>query len=52
MEFKSPATFNIALGAASQPVAGPFEFPDVTLQVYPLLADREETGRLYQHLLE
>ncbi len=32
--------FNTALGAATQPIAGPFEFPDVTLQVYPLLADR------------
>ncbi|HEY2256134.1 MAG TPA: hypothetical protein VGI11_10890, partial [Variovorax sp.] len=32
--------YNTALGAATQPVAGPFEFPDVTLQVYPLLADR------------
>ena len=32
--------YNTALGAATQPVAGPFAFPDVTLQVYPLLADR------------
>lgn len=32
--------YNTALGAATQPVAGPFEFPDVTLQVYPLQAER------------
>ncbi|MBK9683399.1 MAG: hypothetical protein IPO59_08920, partial [Betaproteobacteria bacterium] len=25
--------YNTALGAATQPVAGPFDFPDVTLQV-------------------
>jgi hypothetical protein len=42
LEFKSPGSFNIALGPASQPVAGPFEFPDVTVQVYPLLADQEK----------
>lgn len=27
-------------GAATQPIAGPFHFPDITLQVYPLMADR------------
>ncbi len=31
---------NTRRGAATQPVSGPFSFPDVTLQVYPLLADR------------
>jgi hypothetical protein len=32
--------YNTAQGAATQPVTGPFHFPDVTMQVYPLLADR------------
>ncbi len=32
--------YNTVLGAATEPVCGPFTFPDVTLQVYPLLADR------------
>ena len=35
----TPPLYNTALGAATQPVAGPFHFPDVTAQVYPLLAD-------------
>lgn len=34
-----PPLYNTTLGAATQPIAGPFNFPDVTLQVYPLLAD-------------
>jgi hypothetical protein len=47
------AFYNTALGAATQPVAGPFEFPDVTLQVYPLLADRKKLdGFLAQYLNE
>ncbi len=32
--------YNDTLGAATQPVVGPFHFPDVTVQVYPLLADQ------------
>lgn len=32
--------YNTARGGATQPIAGPFHFPDVTLQVYPLLAER------------
>ncbi len=35
----APPLYNTALGAATQPIAGPFHFPDVTAQVYPLLAD-------------
>jgi hypothetical protein len=35
----APPLYNTTLGAATQPLAGPFTFPDVTLQVYPLLAD-------------
>jgi hypothetical protein len=31
--------YNSVHGAATQPIAGPFHFPDVTVQVYPLLAD-------------
>lgn len=31
--------YNTTLGAATQAIAGPFHFPDVTLQVYPLLSD-------------
>jgi hypothetical protein len=38
----TPPLYNNALGAATQPIVGPFHFPDVTLQVYPLLADREK----------
>jgi hypothetical protein len=36
----TPILYNTALGAATQPVVGPFHFPDVTVQVYPLLAER------------
>jgi hypothetical protein len=32
--------YNTTQGLAVQPVTGPFRFPDLTLQVYPLLADR------------
>lgn len=31
--------FNTVTGAATQSIAGPFHFPDVTIQVYPLLGD-------------
>jgi hypothetical protein len=37
---KSLPLYNTTLGAATLPITGPFHFPDVTLQVYPLLADR------------
>jgi hypothetical protein len=33
--------YNVAQGLAVEPVTGPFRFPDLTLQVYPLLADRK-----------
>ncbi|NKB99460.1 MAG: hypothetical protein GKR90_13325 [Pseudomonadales bacterium] len=33
--------YNTARGAATQPISGPFHFPDMTLQLYPLLADKE-----------
>jgi hypothetical protein len=35
----SEILYNTALGAATAPVLGPFHFPDMTVQVYPLLAD-------------
>src|SRR5437762_7949740 len=31
--------YNTTLGSATQAIVGPFHFPDVTMQVYPLLAD-------------
>ena len=40
--------FNTSLGAATQPVMGPFHFPDVTLQVYPLLADRDRLAQFVE----
>jgi len=45
------AAYNTALGAATQPVTGPFHFPDVTLQVYPLLADRGKLDRFLESYL-
>jgi hypothetical protein len=33
--------YNTALGAATLPITGPMHFPDLTVQVYPLRADRE-----------
>ena len=41
----SAGGFNTSLGAATQPIIGPFHFPDVTVQVYPLLADRNKLAR-------
>ena len=43
--------YNTALGAATQPMVGPFNFPDVTLQVYPLLADRVKLDRFVEQYL-
>ncbi|MBX3024567.1 hypothetical protein KF840_06620 [bacterium] len=43
---KATVPYNSVLGAATQPVCGPFAFPDVTLQVYPLLADPAHLARL------
>jgi hypothetical protein len=43
---RAPNVFSKALGRATQPVAGPFHFPQITLQVYPLLADRARLDRL------
>ena len=38
--------YSTALGGATQPVAGPFHFPEITLQVYPLLADKAKLEHL------
>ncbi len=46
-----PPFFNDSLGAATQPIAGPFHFPDVTGQVYPLLADPEKLAAVVQNYL-
>ena len=43
--------YNTALGAATQPMVGPFHFPDVTLQVYPLLADRVKLDHFVEQYL-
>jgi hypothetical protein len=53
---RSPAAdsrplYNTTLGAATQPIAGPFHFPDVTLQVYPLLADRRKLDAVLKAFL-
>ena len=40
--------YNTSLGAATQPIAGPFHFPDVTVQVYPLLADRNKLDEVVE----
>jgi hypothetical protein len=45
---QAPNVFSTALAGATQPVAGPFHFPDMTLQVYPLLADRAQLDRLIE----
>jgi hypothetical protein len=47
----TPPLYNTALGAATQPIAGPFHFPDVTLQVFPLLADRDKLEELLKNYL-
>ena len=47
----TPPYYNTALGAATQPIVGPFHFPDVTLQVYPLLADAEKLQNLLKNYL-
>jgi hypothetical protein len=43
--------YNTALGAATQPVSGPFTFPDVTMQVFPLLAERAQLDGFVQRYL-
>lgn len=43
--------FNTALGAAETEIAGPFEFPDVTVRVMPLLADKTRLDGFLQEYL-
>ena len=33
--------FNTSRGAADQAIAGPFHFPDATIQIFPLLAEKQ-----------
>jgi hypothetical protein len=44
LEHAAPAlpNYNTALGAATQAISGPFHFPDMHIQVYPLLADQSK----------
>ncbi|APR81137.1 Hypothetical protein A7982_06484 [Minicystis rosea] len=39
-ENNGPPPYNTSRGAASQQIGGPFDFPNTTLRVLPLLADR------------
>ncbi|ESQ11987.1 MAG TPA: hypothetical protein DDY14_09065 [Chromatiaceae bacterium] len=43
--------YNTARGAATQPITGPFHFPDLTIQVYPLLAERKQLEDLLTRYL-
>ncbi|MFO0630211.1 MAG: acetoacetate decarboxylase family protein [Polyangiales bacterium] len=49
-EAPTPNRFNTVTGAASQEVAGPFDFPDSTLRVLPLLADPAKLRELCQSM--
>jgi hypothetical protein len=46
-----PIFYNTITGAATQPIAGPFHFPDATVQVYPLLADPEKLADFLRNYL-
>ncbi len=50
-EHQEHSGYNTALGAATQPMVGPFHFPDVTLQVFPLLADRVKLEHFVEQYL-
>ena len=39
--------YNTVRGGATQPIAGPFTFPDVTVQVYPLEANKDDALKKY-----
>ena len=43
--------FNAARGAALQAIPGPFEYPDVTARVFPLLADKTRLWELCHRYL-
>jgi hypothetical protein len=43
--------YNTAQGAATQAVVGPFLFPDVTVQVYPLMADQAKLDAFLKQYL-
>jgi len=48
---RDPIPYNTAQGAATQAVAGPFHFPDVAVQVYPLLADQTKLDKFIEGYL-
>ncbi len=53
-EFKGPQCripYNTARDGATQALAGPFHFPDLTLQVYPLIAEPATLGRFLDRYL-
>ena len=43
--------FNTVRGGSTQAIAGPFNFPDLTVQVYPLLASRDKLQAFIDHYL-
>jgi len=43
--------YNTVRGGSTQAIVGPFNFPDVTVQVYPLLADRDKLRNFLQAYL-
>jgi len=47
---REPNRYNTVTGAAGQEVAGPFEFPDTTLRVLPLLADENKLKEISKSL--
>ncbi|MEP7120791.1 MAG: hypothetical protein ABJE95_07780 [Byssovorax sp.] len=46
-----PADYNTALGEAADEAVGPFVFPNATLRVLPLLADKEKLDAFLQDYL-
>jgi hypothetical protein len=48
---KEPTDYNTALGEAADEAVGPFVFPNATLRVLPLLADKEKLNAFLQDYL-
>jgi len=46
-----PIPYNTVRGGSTQAIAGPFHFPDATLQVYPLLATRDKLNEFIDNYL-
>lgn len=49
-EAREPNAYTTVTGAAGQEVAGPFDFPDSTLRVLPLLAQEDKLKKLARDL--